>query len=117
MENILNINKEPYRNSNIENNIQKYTEIAEILKALAHPIRICILRNLYEQHAAGIQPANVSHLQSCVNIPQSTLSQHLQKLRIACIISGKRHGVEIVYEVSDNRVLSVLDCFFKQNGI
>lgn len=96
----------------MENNIVKYTEVSEVLKALAHPIRICILRNLLDQYLSGIKPTNVGHIQSCVNIPQSTLSQHLQKLRIAGIISGKRHGVEIVYEISDQRVINVLNCFF-----
>jgi DNA-binding transcriptional ArsR family regulator len=41
-------------------------------------------------------------------MPQSTISQHLAKLKSAKIISGKRKGLEIYYEVVDNRAKSIL---------
>ncbi|MDD2400666.1 MAG: metalloregulator ArsR/SmtB family transcription factor [Clostridia bacterium] len=67
---------------------------AEILKAMAHPVRLCIVRNLIE-----IGGCNVSSMQSCLLQPQSTISQHLSKLKAAGIISGKRKGTEITYTV------------------
>jgi len=66
----------------------KYTEITDILKALAHPTRLCIVKNLLEQ-----KQCNVSHMQNCLKLPQSTVSQHLQKLWYAGIIEGQRHGL------------------------
>jgi ArsR family transcriptional regulator len=60
----------------MEKDFNKYNEQAEILKVLAHPIRICIVKGLLEKGEC-----NVSFMQDCLEIPQSTLSQHLQKLR------------------------------------
>jgi ArsR family transcriptional regulator len=81
----------------------KYNEIAEMLKVLAHPIRICIVRGLIEKG-----PSNVTNMQTCLSIPQSTLSQHLQKLRSAKIVEGKRNGLEINYEVCDRRIAELI---------
>ena len=81
----------------------KYNEIAEMLKVLAHPVRICIINGLLNEGAC-----NVSHMQSCLSIPQSTLSQHLQKLRSAKLIEGKRNGLEIKYNVCDDRVKELI---------
>ncbi len=81
----------------------KYNEVAEMLKVLAHPVRICIINGLLNEGAC-----NVSHMQSCLSIPQSTLSQHLQKLRSAKLIEGKRNGLEIKYSVCDDRVKELI---------
>ncbi|MFL0198890.1 ArsR/SmtB family transcription factor, partial [Clostridium sp. WILCCON 0269] len=67
----------------MDKNFNKYNEIAEILKVLAHPVRICIVKGLLDNGEC-----NVSHMQNCLNVPQSTISQHLQKLRAAGIIEG-----------------------------
>jgi ArsR family transcriptional regulator len=74
---------------------KKLLEIkAEILKAMAHPVRLCIVRNLIETGGS-----NVSNMQSCLLQPQSTISQHLSKLKAAGIIEGRRKGTEITYMV------------------
>jgi ArsR family transcriptional regulator len=64
------------------------------LKALAHPVRLCIVRGLMAQESC-----NVSHIQSCLEMPQSTISQHLAKLRSVGIIEGRRCGSEVYYSV------------------
>ena len=58
----------------MDNNIDNYTEAAEILKVLAHPVRLCMVNGLLEKGEC-----NVSFMQSCLKTPQSTVSQHLQK--------------------------------------
>ena len=55
---------------------EKFNENAEILKVLAHPVRLCIVQGLLNCNGC-----NVSKIQNCLNIPQSTISQHLAKLR------------------------------------
>ncbi|HHT28309.1 MAG TPA: winged helix-turn-helix transcriptional regulator [Firmicutes bacterium] len=70
--------------------------MAELLKALAHPVRLCIMYGLVQQG-----PCNVTHIQHCLDIPQSTVSQHLARLRTAGLIVGRRSGVEVHYEVVD----------------
>ncbi len=79
-------------------------EMSEVLKALAHPVRLCIVRGLIEKGGC-----NVSHMQNCLNMPQSTVSQHLQKLRAAGIIQGERNGLEITYKVCDEKVKRIVE--------
>ena len=84
-------------------NYMEYNDIAEMLKVLAHPVRLCIINGLLNEGQC-----NVSHMQGCLEIPQSTLSQHLQKLRTAKLIEGKRNGLEINYSVCDDRVKKLI---------
>lgn len=92
----------------MDSNFTKYTEVSELLKVLAHPIRLCIVRGLLETGSC-----NVTHMQHCLNVPQSTLSQHLQKLKSAGIIEGTRNGVEINYKVCNEVVINLIDTLFK----
>ena len=87
----------------------KYNEIADVLKALAHPVRLCIVRGLIEKGGC-----NVCHMQECLGMPQSTTSQHLQKLRSAGIISGQRKGLEVTYKVCDQRVVELIKLLFPE---
>ena len=87
----------------------KYNEIADVLKALAHPVRLCIVRGLIQKGGC-----NVCHMQECLGMPQSTTSQHLQKLRSAGIISGQRKGLEVTYKVCDQRVIELIKVLFPE---
>jgi DNA-binding transcriptional ArsR family regulator len=87
--------------------MKKNSELAELLKAIAHPVRLCIVRGLAEKGGC-----NVSHMQSCLEIPQSTISQHLQKLRAAGIITGARNGLEVNYQISDQRIVQLVRVLF-----
>ncbi|SHI53328.1 ArsR family transcriptional regulator [Anaerovibrio lipolyticus DSM 3074] len=84
-------------------------EQAELLKVIAHPVRLCIARGLWRSGSC-----NVSHMQCCLEVPQSTVSQHLGKLRQAGIIEGERNGLEITYRLKDERVKAILSCLFSQ---
>nr|WP_314277531.1 metalloregulator ArsR/SmtB family transcription factor [uncultured Peptostreptococcus sp.] len=70
---------------------------AEVLKAIAHPARLCIVKTLVNKG-----PSNVSNMYVCLELAQSTVSQHLSKLRSAGIIRGERNGTEIVYSVDND---------------
>ena len=70
---------------------KKLNEKAELLKVLAHPVRLCIVKGLLENGGC----CNVTYMQNCLNAPQSTVSQHLQKLKAAGIIEGKRDGLMV----------------------
>lgn len=69
---------------------------ADLLKALAHPVRLCIVIGLLENGSC-----NVSTMHLCLGLPQSTISQHLGKLKSVGIIKGERRGLEIMYSVQD----------------
>lgn len=86
-----------------QENIANYMEKAEKIKAIAHPHRLCIVKGLMGNSC------NVAHIQECLGIPQSTVSQHLSKLKSAGIIEGERNGVEICYTVVDDEIMSVVN--------
>lgn len=84
-------------------NYKELEKISDILKALAHPVRLCIAKGLLENGQC-----NVSHMQSCLEMPQSTVSQHIQKLKSAGIIDGDRNGLEINYSIKDERIKKII---------
>lgn len=87
--------------------INKYNETAEVLKALGHPARLCIVNGLINK-----QGCNVSYMQNCLNIPQSTVSQHISKLKAANIIVGERKGLEITYKVINEDVIKIINALY-----
>lgn len=95
----------------MDKNFKAYTETAEILKALAHPVRLCIVRGLIKKGSC-----NVSFMQECLDLPQSTVSQHLQKLRTLGILEADRNGLEISYSIKDMRVKAVIEIFLAEVG-
>lgn len=95
----------------MDNHFKSYTEAAEILKALAHPVRLCIVRGLLEK-----EHCNVSYMQECLNLPQSTVSQHLQKLRSVGIVETDRNGLEVNYSIKDEKVRKLIGIFFEEEG-
>lgn len=91
----------------MNNNFKDYNEVSDILKALAHPVRLCIVRGLLDKGKC-----NVSHMQECLDLPQSTVSQHLQKLRSMGIVETERNGLEVNYSIADVRVKKLVHIFF-----
>ena len=95
----------------MDKDFDKYNDISEMLKVLAHPVRLCIVRGLLEHGEC-----NVTYMQDCLETPQSTISQHLQRLRTAGIIEGRRNGLEIFYKVCNVQVENLMKLFFGENN-
>ncbi|MDF2539535.1 MAG: transcriptional regulator [Herbinix sp.] len=91
----------------MDKNYRDYNDTAELLKVLAHPVRLCIVKGLLDKGEC-----NVSYMQECLNTPQSTVSQHLQKLKAAGIIEGRRNGLEIFYSVSNGKAAELIKTLF-----
>lgn len=92
---------------NIMQDMEKIEEKAKILKVLSHPIRLCVVRGLMEKEGY-----NVTEMQSCLNIPQSTLSQHLSKLKDLDILKVEKNGLERNYYVVDEDARSIVKTLF-----
>jgi ArsR family transcriptional regulator len=88
--------------------IKNYIQKSETLKAIAHPVRLCIVRGLIDNQC------NVSKMQECLNMPQSTVSQHLAKLKSAGIIEGERNGLEVCYKVVNKQVKDIIALMFTE---
>jgi ArsR family transcriptional regulator len=88
----------------------KFSSLSEVLKILGHPVRLCILNRLLENG-----PCNVATLQHCLRQPQSTVSQHLQKLRSAGLIHSSSKGPEKIYTINGDLNLKLLEYIFEYN--
>ena len=84
----------------------KLIQKSELLKALAHPTRLCIVKGLMEKES------NVTNIQECLDLPQSTVSQHLFRLKAAGIIKGERNGLEISYQVINDDIRKIIKILF-----
>ena len=80
-----------------------YQSEAELLKALAHPIRLQILEVL---HAEG--EACVCHLETRLGQRQAYISQQLSKLREAGFVVDRRDGLNVFYAVTDESIPAFL---------
>ncbi|WP_144519067.1 ArsR/SmtB family transcription factor [Bacillus thuringiensis] len=89
------------KNFNI--NLDKYEQSADILSVLGNPTRLYIVHMLINKG-----PLNVSELWKTMDLPQSTVSQHLLKLKMFKLVSWERKGTEIYYRVDDPTVIKVI---------
>ena len=86
---------------------------SKAFNALAHPTRLEILDLLREGEAC------VCHIQAMLNQRQSYISQQLNVLRHAGLVSSRKDGLRVYYQVSDARLFEVVDgmkAFIKQTG-
>ncbi len=85
------------------NDLEFLEHKAEILKAMAHPIRLCILRGLSEKIEG-----QVSDMTNCLNMPQSTISQHIGVLKKEGILKGRRDGTNIYYSIANDEIKNLI---------
>lgn len=78
--------------------LKKFQEKANLLKALANPTRLCIVNGLMREEGC-----NVNRIRECLGLPQSTVSQQLAILRAAGVVAGERQGTEVCYRVVDEQ--------------
>ena len=92
----------------MENRID-YTVKASLLKALSNPVRLQIVHSLLR---SGCH--NVSCMEKNSGMSQSCISQHLQKLRAAGIVTSERQGNEVFYRVASRPAAEVLASLFQE---
>jgi ArsR family transcriptional regulator len=80
----------------------EYEEVAGILKALGHPLRVKIVCGLLKKACTQ------THISLSLDIPQSSVAQHVDVLRRAGIVRGERSGTEVVLSVDDKRAAKIL---------
>ncbi|RMD52614.1 MAG: ArsR family transcriptional regulator [Candidatus Thermofonsia bacterium] len=74
-----------------------------ICQALADPKRIQIIYALAEK------PRHVTALAEHLGFPQPTVSRHLRVLLQRGLVQTTRNGPAVVYELSDYRLVEILD--------
>ncbi len=76
---------------------------SELLKSIAHPIRLKILCFLMNGEK------NVSEIEKKFGFTISNISQHLTILRKANIISRRKEANYMFYYISENNILTLLN--------
>ncbi|MCL2482452.1 MAG: metalloregulator ArsR/SmtB family transcription factor [Propionibacteriaceae bacterium] len=71
--------------------------LATMLKAMADPVRLCLLHYIAEQPETTVCAC---HLPAALGISQPTLSHHLKKLTDAHLITRTQHGRWARYHVN-----------------
>jgi ArsR family transcriptional regulator len=80
-----------------------YKWLANLMKALAHPIRLQILELLLDEGEAC-----VCHLERGLRQRQAYISQQLAKLREVGLVADRREGLNIFYAVVDSGVADLI---------
>lgn len=75
----------------------------KIFKALAHPIRLKIIKKLNDKKLC------VCELNEDVEFSQSNLSQHLKILKDAGILESEKNGLWMNYSIKNTDILKVLE--------
>jgi ArsR family transcriptional regulator, nickel/cobalt-responsive transcriptional repressor len=76
---------------------------AESIQALSAPSRLRILARLHTG------PASVSEIAAAVGMESSAVSHQLRLLRHLGLVTGRRDGRQVVYELYDDHVADLLE--------
>lgn len=82
--------------------VGRYAPAADLLRALASPLRIAIVMRLDES------PLCVHELVDALGAPQPLVSQHLRVLRAADVVTSHRRGREVAYSLADSHIAHVV---------
>lgn len=89
--------------------IENIDELTDLLKALANKTRLIILDHLINGEIS------VGELARIADLSQSTLSQHLGRLRSVHLVTARRDAQNVYYSISSPKVrkmLAVLSNFY-----
>lgn len=75
----------------------------ELLKIMAHPVRLQIVKELEHRKIC-----NVTQLTELLDVPQSTVSQHLSKMR-GKILRSERRGLEMYYYIANSKACQIVN--------
>ncbi len=60
-------------------------------------------------YAVSESPHNVSELSAALGMQQPTVSRHLKILRDRGLVASHREGKEVIYRITDARIIQALD--------
>lgn len=81
---------------------------AQLLKTLGHPARLAIVEALRAGEAC------VCHLEAVLHRRQAYLSQQLMILREAGVVTMRREGLNIFYQLTDPQAVAVLEALWPE---
>ena len=86
--------------------------VAPVIRNVAHPVRLRILDYLRFEDEAK----TVSDIMEAAGEGQAVVSQHLRVLRDQGVVSARREGNYVLYELADQNMILLLDCIRRHVG-
>ena len=96
------------RKTKVNINNEKLEVSSEVLRALAHPLRMQILQFIDQN-----DEINVNKIYNTLNLEQSITSQHLRILRLAGLVTTHRDGKFIYYSIDYDKVKQAVEAIDK----
>ena len=90
--------------------IRELEKVAEVLKAISHPVRLEILEVLEITESLTVSQIRE---QIEIDVEQSLLSHHLIKLKDKGVLQSVKKGKNCYYSICDRQVLKIFDCMEK----
>ncbi len=83
---------------------------AEILKALANPVRLCLMEQIIKRGET-----TVSELVTCMGASQSLISQYLGRLRSLGFVESRKSGNLVYYSCKNKAVRDLVEYILESN--
>jgi ArsR family transcriptional regulator len=80
--------------------------VAEVLKAMAHPVRLQIVAALESEALC------VADIMAAVGGKQAITSQQLNMMRTRGVLEARREGNKVYYSIANPNVIRLLDCMY-----
>ncbi|MGE0668034.1 MAG: ArsR/SmtB family transcription factor [Sphingomonadales bacterium] len=90
----------------LEDMIRNAGEASDFLRAIAHPQRLLILCQLSQAEMP------VGELADMLGMRQSTLSQHLARLKGDGLVAARRDGTSMYYTLARTEIVPVIDALY-----
>lgn len=88
------------------------SQAAEMLRAVAHPLRLRILELLEDG-----TPRCVSEIQEHLNVRQSVASTQLTLMRDRGVLLARRDGTQVFYSLANPAVCQVINCIRSHQAV
>ena len=86
----------------------KLESAAEMLKAIAHPVRIAIVELI-----SSNKQLNVTEIYESLDIEQAVASHHLSILKNKGVLLSERAGKNCFYSLKHERLSQIIECIDK----
>ena len=80
--------------------------VAEVLKAVAHPVRLQIVEAL--EHGE----MSVGDITEAVGAKQAVTSQQLTMMKHKGVLASRRDGAKVYYRIENKNVIKLLHCIY-----
>jgi len=83
-------------------------QVAEVLKAVAHPVRLQIVELLETKEMC------VGDIVMALGGKQAITSQQLNMMKDKGVLNCRRDGVKVYYRIENKNVIKLLNCIYDQ---